>query len=204
MEIIKKNIQNIIMVVLICIIFTQRSCNSKSTSTIVIPPIKGTFKKITPKEIKPIIKFKDSIVYLDRVKYLDAPVDKELAKEYLKAKDSISKLNLYLSSIQVRKYKQTFSDKNIDITIDAETTGTLDKITPTYVFKHPREIEVAKNTVFAIYTGGSMNLSIPNIKPEFFANIGFQNKRGDIIIGGIGTNKTIQAIYVVRILNIKN
>jgi len=197
----------IIIIGLISMLFIQRSCNNKQTSvtTITVPSKTGTFEKVIPKPIPLTIEYKDSIVYKDKVISLTNPVDKKLAEDYLKAKDSITRLNLYISSIQIRKYKQVLSNKDIDLTIEAETTGTLNYLIPTYTIKE-RELKtpsIVKQTVFAAYIGGGISVATPTLKPEFFANAGFQNKRGDIILGGYGSNGTIEAKYILRILNIK-
>ncbi len=197
---IKGNLQNIIIAGLLCIIFVQRSCGDKKIIT--LPPKHNKFELVKPTEVKTDTIYKDSIVYKDKKVIVTKPVDKKLVQDYLKATDSISKLNLYVAAVEKKQYKHTFSDKYIDITIDAKTTGTLNLIAPTYTLK-PRDVEIAKSTVFAMYVGGSTTLELPNIKPEFFVNVGFQNKRGDILLGGLGSNKTIMVGYTFRLINIK-
>jgi hypothetical protein len=207
MEIIKNNIKLVIIVLLLGVIFVQRSCynNSKqkvqSTS---LPIIKGKFDKVKP--IPNVIDtvYLDSIVYKDKIVKVDRPVDKKLVEDYLKANDSITKLSLYVNSVQTNTYTKTFSDEKIDITVNAETTGTLNLLDLTYKSKDIKvDLPVIiKRTTFAAYAGGGLNVNLIDIKPEYFVNAGIQNKRGDIILGGFGSNKTIQATYVFRILNI--
>lgn len=207
MEIIKNNIKVIIIILLLGVIFIQRSCynNSKqkvqSTS---LPIIEGKFDKVKPIPNTIDTVYLDSIVYKDKVVKVDRPVDKKLVEDYLKAKDSIAKLNLYVTSVQTNSYTKTFSDDKIDITVNAETTGTLNWLDLKYKSKDIKvDLPViTKTTKFALYAGGGLNVNVVSIKPEYFVNAGIQNKRGDIILGGFGSNKTIQATYVFRILNI--
>lgn len=207
METVIKHIKIIIIVLLLGVIFVQRSCynNSKqkvqSTS---LPIIEGKFNKVKPIPNTIDTVYLDSIVYKDKVIKVNKPVDKKLVEDYLKAKDSITKLNLYVASVQTNTYTKTFSDDKIDITVNAETTGTLNRLDLKYKSKNIKvDLPVTvKKTAFALYAGGGLNVNIVDIKPEYFANIGIQNKRGDIILGGFGSNKTIQATYVFRILNI--
>lgn len=201
---IKSYYQSIIIIVLVTCLFVQRSCNNKNTSIIKVPSITGTFKKIIPIPIKYDTLYKDSIVYKDKVIKITNPVDVKLAESYLKAKDSIARLNLYISAIEIKRYKEVFDDSNVTITVDAETTGKLNWMKPSYVIKE-RDITIplkVKQTVFAAYLGGGMGIS-KTMTPSFTGNVGFQNKRGDIILGGYAVDGTVSATYIVRILNIK-
>lgn len=207
MEIIKNNIKVIIIILLLGVIFIQRSCYNNSKQKIQstnLPIIEGTFNKVKPIPNKIDTVYLDSIVYKNKIVKVDRPVDKKLVEDYLKAKDSIAKLKLYVNSVQTNTYTKTFSDDKIDITVNAETTGTLNWLDLKYKSKDIKvDLPViTKTTKFALYAGGSLNVNIVDIKPEYFVNAGVQNKRGDIILGGFGSNKTIQAGYVFRILNI--
>lgn len=203
---IKTNLTSIIIIGLISCLFIQRSCNNRTTGTEVIrlPSIADTFQKVTPTPIKYDTVYKDSIVYKDKVIKITNPINVELAESYLKAKDSITRLNLYISAIEIKRYKEVFDDSNVTITVDAETTGKLNWMKSSYVIKErvvTTPVKV-KQTVFAAYLGGGTGIS-KTMTPSFTGNVGFQNKRGDIILGGYAVDGTISATYIVRILNIK-
>jgi hypothetical protein len=202
-DIIKKHIQLIIIAFLICIIFIQRSC-TKSNTVVNLPSITDVFEKVIPIPIKYDTVYKDSVVYKDKVVKITNPVNVELAESYLKAKDSITRLNLYIAAIEIKRYKEVFDDSNVTITVDAETTGKLNWVKPSYVIKERKVILPVrvKQTVFAAYLGGGFGIS-KDITPSFTGNVGFQNKRGDIILGGYAVDGTVSATYIVRILNIK-
>ena len=200
---IKKYIQLIIIAVLTCIVFIQRS-STKSNSIVNLPPITGTFKKTIPTSVKYDTVYKDTIVYKDKIIKVTSPVNVELAESYLKAEDSLARLNLYISAIKIERYKEVFNDSNVTITVDAETTGKLNWMKPSYVIKE-RKVTLpvrVKQTVFAAYLGGGMGISRTMV-PAFTGNVGFQNKKGDIILGGYAVDGTISATYILRILNIK-
>lgn len=207
MENIKKYIYSIIIVLLLLTIFTQRSCSEDKKivyQKVIIPAKSGNFKTTKPKEItSPKIKY--VIQYKDRKVVTSAKVDTILAKEYLKANDSIEKLNLYLNSIKVRKYSQNFNNDDLDLTIDAEATGTLNYLKPKYTLKQ-REISVPikqKETSIAVYTGLELKTSLDASKTSLKGDLGIQNKKGDIYSVGYDTNKNVYIGYKIRLINIK-
>jgi hypothetical protein len=210
MEYIKKYGYSAIIVILLIIIFLQRSCNNKyddgtpKQKEVVVPAVKDSFKSVKPTIVK-LPPIHDTIIAKGDTIIVTEPLDKTLAKNYLQAKDSIGRLNLYLSSIQRRKYSQTFTDNNISITVDAEATGTINSIKPSYVIKE-RKVEapvVIKQTAYALYTGVEIHnnngLGVLGVK----ADLGVQNRRGDIYTIGYDTNNNIYLGYKIRLINIK-
>lgn len=210
MEYLKKYAYAIIIVFLLIVIFVQRSCSSKSDSTvsqtkeIVLPTIKDTFKSVKPKPIKPIV-IHDTLKVAGKTIILKEPLDKSLATNYILAKDSIARLNLYLASIKKNKYSETFTDENISITVNAESTGTIDYIKPNYIIKE-RTIDapvIVKQTVFAIYAGVELSAGKELGSLGVKGDIGIQSKKGDIYTIGYDTNNNVYVGYKLRLLNIK-
>ncbi len=195
----------IIGLLLFSLFIQNKKCKFSTTTKIVTVPAKdGVFVKNKPTEIKYDTILKDTIVYKDKKIIIDN-TDKKIVNDYLKAKDSIAKLNIVINSAKIRKYKDRLEDDNIIIDIESETTGTLNWIKPSYKIKEqklPVPI-ITKNTVFALYVGGgiSNNLQFNNFALE--GNLGIQNKKGDIISVGYDTQKNISLKYSVRLINIK-
>ena len=133
--------------------------------------------------------------------YLENPVDKELESEYLKAKDSLAKLELYLKAIQKRTYKDSLKDKNIKIEYIAETTGTLDNIKITY--KTFADTVKIKQPIFSLLGGLSLQSNTITLKTYPGLNIGFQNKKKDIFLLGVNTNQDVEVKYVKNIFTFK-
>ena len=95
-------------------------------------------------------------------------------------------------SIVLKKY-------NCDVSIYTETKGELLKIVPTVKVKQVK----VKETVFALYAGlevyNNLQLSNPGIK----ADIGIQNKKGDIFTGGYDMNQNIYIGFKKQLFNTK-
>jgi hypothetical protein len=129
--------------------------------------------------------------------YLSGKVDTVLVKEF---ENSDKKDSLYADAIRIRQYRQDFNDSIADVSIFAETQGELLKLAPTVKLK-TRLPE--KNTVFALYGGVDVfnSTSLDNFGVR--AQLGVQNKRGDIISAGYDTNNNVYLGYTVRILNIR-
>jgi len=205
----KKMVYPIIIIFLLFIIFIQRGCEdnklpSKEAKEIIIPAKKGSFTSVKPIKIHDTI-IKDSIVFKNKKIILTNPVDKKLVLQYLEAKDSISKLKILINSVKINKYSTKFNNEDIDLTIDTETTGTLNSIKPAYIIKEKKVDVPVKtlNSVFALYTGveiyNNKNLNNPGAKID----LGIQNKKGDIYSLGFDTNKNFFVGYKLRIINIK-
>jgi len=205
----KKIIYPIIIIVLLFVIFIQRSCNndklpSEEKKEVVIPAKKGSFNSAKPIKIHDTI-IKDSIIFKDKKILIENQLDKQLVIDYLKAKDSIKKLNLFMNAVKVNKYSTNFDNEDINLTIDSETTGTLNSVKPTYTIKERKaEVSIKKlESVFALYTGieiyNNKDLNNPGAKVD----LGIQNKKGDIYSLGFDTNKNFFIGYKLRIINIK-
>jgi len=146
---------------------------------------------------KPIIKWKDKEIIVEN------PLNTELVEQYVKAKDSIERLNLYLKSIQLNSFSSKFEDDNLLLNINGTVRGEVQEITPSYTIKK-REVEVkTKETVFRLLAGAEVGSSIIVPKLNFKANLMFQNRKGDIISGSYDTNQTVWLGYNKSIFNIK-
>lgn len=205
---IKKIIYPAIVVFLLLIIFIQRSCCNTSKGfekkkEIVIPEKKGSFPPVKLMKVYDTI-IKDSIVFKDRKINVINPLDKQMVIDYLKAKDSIERLNLFIKAVKINKYNQNFDNNDISLNIEAETTGTLNYVKPTYVIKEKKVSApiYIKQTKFALYTGfelyDSKNLNAPGVKID----LSVQNKKGDLYTAGYDSDKNIYIGYKLRLINI--
>jgi hypothetical protein len=194
---------------LVVIIFVQRSCSaqtSQSKQKVIVPEKVGEFK--TPIAIINSKRNKDSIVYRNKTVVTENPFNKKLAEDFIlsqKENDSLKALKLYLNAIEEREQTYIFDNKDTKLEIYTKTRGEILNIAPKYTIKEREETLITKNkeTVFALYAGAgiSNNTRLDNFAVE--ANIGIQNKSGDIISAGYDTQKNISIKYSRQIFKIK-
>lgn len=178
--------------------------SSNKTIEVNIPAKDGTFVKTKPIEIKYDTIIKDTIIFKDKKIIIDN-TDKTIVQNYLLAKDSIEKLNILINSAKIRNYKEIFDNEDISLTIDAETTGSLNWIKPSYIIKE-RKLDVPvidKKTVFALYAGAGIYNNTSFSNPGIKLDLGVQLKKGDILEGSYDTNKNIYISYKKQLINIR-
>ena len=148
---------------------------------------------------KPIIKWNEKEIKVEN------PINIKLAEQYVMAKDSIERLNLYLKSIRLNQFSKSFEDDNIKIDINGIVQGEVKEVTPNYTIKE-RKLEVpvqAKETTFRVLAGIEVgnNTALNDFKAK--ANLMFQNRKGNVLTASFDTNQTIWVGYNFSILNIK-
>lgn len=195
---------NIIFIGIIFIILMFKDCDGKvkDNGIIVTPPKVGGFDYYKPIELD-----SPNYIYItdkgDTINF-ENPLNQELKDKYElaeKENDSLKLKLMYFEAIQTRKYKQVFDNKDLTATVFANTTGTLDSLKLDYVIKSDT-IKI-KQPVFRLLGGLSFESNINTLKPAVGLNLGIQNKRGNIITGGINTNQDITIGYYHNILTIK-
>lgn len=193
----KKLIQPVVILILLVVIFTQRSCSKPDViyKTKLVKQFDTIYK---PLEIKSKVVTKYKNIKGDIV-YLPGKIDTLEVKVFEKSTDTV-KTQLFIEATKIRQYKQQFNDSLADISIFAETKGELLKLAPKITIK-TRLPE--KKTVFALYTGGGLYLN-NNFDLGYKLDLKFQNKKGDLIGGSYDPiNKVIFTEYNFKILNIK-
>lgn len=151
---------------------------------------------------KPLIQFKDSLIYKDSLIVTENPFNKELADKYINLESETKRLKEYIKSIEVRKYKVPFENDTIKIVGDVEVQGELKSLKYNWtikerVFDTPVDV---KKTTMNLLMGGSVSNSIELDKFNFNANLGLQRKNGDLIITSYGIfDKSIQVGYLVNL-----
>lgn len=198
---IKKYFWQILVIVLVFIIFVQRSYNKDKIkdNIIIVPEKKGSFEFKNPTYIK-VPEF--NYTQLDGTKVtIENPINIELAEKYQRETDSLKRKLMYYDAIQIHKYSDTLKDKNIQIDYFAETTGTLDNIKINYkIFSDTLKI---KQPVFSLLGGLSLQSNTLTLKTYPGLNIGFQNKKKDIFLLGVNTNQDVEVKYIKNIFTIK-
>jgi hypothetical protein len=207
-EFIHKAILYFTIAILVVSLFTMRSCSAQtkqgvSTQKVIVPEKKGEFHK--PVAILNGKTKKDSVVYKDKIITTENPVNKELYKKYAEAKDSLDQVKMYLEAIEEREQTQVFDNKDVKIEVYTKTRGQLLELKPKYTIKEREEqVQVKqKESVFAVHTGLVIETSTSLNKLVPKAQLGLQNKRGDILSLYYSTDKSIGVGYTFRIINIK-
>lgn len=196
--------------VLLFVALWFRGCEATPTpvtAKVIVPEVKGKFAPIKPNHTnvkgpekdqeKPVIQWKDKIITIEN------PLNIDLANKYIMAKDSIERLNLYLKSIELKKFSSHFDDEFLTLNIDGIVQGEVQEITPSYTIKK-REIQVKpKETVFRVLGGLEVgnNVNLDNFAVK--GNLLFQNKKGNLFSGSFDTNQTIWIGYNASIFSIK-
>lgn len=206
-----KPLKNVLYVIsaffIMFLISVVKQCSEdkeKVSATIKIPEKTGVFEKATDTIYTE--KIKDSIVYTKgKTLYTENPINKQLAEDYLKATDSIKKLQLYLNAIQEKDGTYVYDNNDVKLEIYAKTRGDLLELKPKYTVK-PTEAKVdvpVKQTVFAMYGGVevSNNTNLNNFGVK--ADLGIQNKKGTIFTVGADTRSNYYVGVKVKILDIK-
>jgi len=193
----KKLIQPVIILMLLIIIFLQRSCYSDNIKykTKLVKQFDTIYKPVELPS-KTITKYKN---IKGDIVYLPGKVDTIEIKVFEKAEDS-TKIKMFADATKIRQYKNDFNDSIADVSIFTETKGELIKIAPTITIK-ARLPE--KKTMFALYGGGGLYLY--NLqKPSYKLNVRFQNKKGDLFSGSYDPlTKSGFIDYDLRFINIK-
>jgi hypothetical protein len=192
----KKLILPFIILMLLIIIFLQRSCDNKTVYKTKLVKQFDTIYKPVELPSKIITKYKN---IKGDIVYLPGKVDTVEVKVFEKAEDS-TKIKMFADATKIRQYKNDFNDSIADVSIFTETKGELLKIAPKITIK-ARLPE--KKTVFALYTGGGLYLK-NNFDLGYKLDVKFQNKKGDLFGGSYDPiNKVIFAEYNIRLINIK-
>jgi hypothetical protein len=196
------------ILILLVALFTMKSCSAQSAKgtavqKVIVPEKKGDFSR--PVAIIQGKRKKDSVVYKNSVITTENPINKELYKKYIETKDSLGRVKIYLDAIEEREQTQIFDNKDVKIEVYTKTRGQLLELKPKYTIKEREEqVQVKqKQSVFAVYTGLAVEASTSLNKLVPKAQLGLQNKRGDVLSLYYSTDKSVGIGYTFRIINIK-
>lgn len=125
-----------------------------------------------------------------------------LKRAYIDA-DSLKRELMYLKSIQLSEFYQDFDNDTINLLVKGIVQGEIKTLQPFYTIKSYNIPIKQKEVKFRVLAGFSVGNNINFNDPLFTANIGFQNKKGNIIIGGFDTQKRITIAYYKTLFQIK-
>jgi len=201
----------ILLLISISLNFIQRGCSSSNnisiptTIKIKTPEIKGDIEKSKTVVIPTP---KNEIVYKDKQVIVDNPITKKLLESYIKENDSLKRLKMYGEAVTEREQVNIFENDDLKASVKSKTQGKLlDILLTDYTIKSkelPITLPPSKNSVFVVYSGGGIYYNQDNQKLGYKVDLGFQNKKGDILdVGYDPLNKTVFLEYKLRIINIK-
>lgn len=200
-------------VLLIIVLLLMKTCRPEPTIiTVEIPEKKGEFdgKKPEHTEITPKTIHEKEYVYRNGKKvYIENPLNEQLLNEneqlkrdFEKANDSIRSL-LYEKSIAISKFSSKFEDKNIILDINGLVRGEVQEVTPNYTIKKQTISVPVKQTVFRLLGGVEAGNTMQLDQLSFKANVGFQNKSGDVLNIGYDTQNVIWVGFSKSLFEIK-
>lgn len=178
------------------VLFFMRGC--KSGHTIQIAK-KGIFKTDTIIKNVPIKGETKIVKGKTVIFYKNTEINKELALEnynlqiaYINAKDSLEKEKLYKSVISLKSFKHPFENDNFKAIASGIVQGELKSLQLDYEIKKMPIKEVKLRLLGGI-----------NINPDVVGlNLGFQNRKGNILIIGYDSKKRINLEYKQTIFKI--
>lgn len=209
----------IIGLILIGIFFGCPREKVPATVEVTIPATTGKIKAVKPKQ-ESITKanVKNNPIYVNLSKkereFFQFQLDSLLSltnayeKEFIYS-DSVKKNNLYKEAIQLKSFNQPFENDKIKINASGLVRGTIESIGFDYEIKEQKinvEIPRQKETYLRVLVGGGFGMNKELNQPVWKANLGFQNKKGNIIRGSfqkIGSQDYYLAEYDFSILNWK-
>jgi hypothetical protein len=172
---------------------------------VIVPEVKGVFKPKKPEH--------KALIETDTV-FKNNPINKKLIAEneklkadFAKANDSIKQLS-FNKAIELKTFNSDFEDEFVKITIDGIVQGEVKKFKPSYTIKE-RELTVSvkqKETVLRVLAGGSLGFNKAMNKAVYGFDLGFQNRKGNIITAEylkVGTSEFALIGFKKSILTVK-
>lgn len=199
----RERILYVIIAGLVIALLTMIKCEGDNASTkttvkqvpYTIPAQGGIFDKPTNQSEIPSAG-KDSIVFYDKLIYIESPVNKETVEKYKSAQNEIDRLNILLDGIRQREYISNFEDNFISIQAKTKVEGQLKDLQLSYNLK-PREVLVPETTIektiiqkdnFGWLAGGGVKQNLETQDLNYEVNAGI--RLGKIsILGSANTRK---------------
>lgn len=215
----KKMNSTLILSVIIAILFLLlwfKGCGSSEPTTVevTIPEVKGSFEAVKPKhslvqELSTEPKNLSTGVQKGNDEFLQSEINR-LLKEYNSLNDAFARAN---DSLQQEIYKRTIAPKLFSHTFDTDTinatvkgivaNGEVDKLKLDYTIKL-KTIDVKVPQVkFRLLGGVEVGATKEFDKFNTKVNLGFQNKKGDVISVSADTDKRFYLGYSFAIFSIK-
>ena len=182
--------------------------------TIQTKEVKGKFEAVKPIQ-KPVVqnsstepKYRSS----NNDEFIQSQINQLIAENkalqefYNQASDSLKKA-LYNKAIEIKSFSQTFEDDKLKATSSGFVRGEIQNLKLDYTIK-PQTIELPKQkeTFIRVLAGAGVGLNKELNQFVWKANLGLQNKKGNIIRASaqrIGAQQYYLAEYDISILNWK-
>ena len=128
----------------------------------------------------------------------------ELLQDDFAYQDSVKQADSYRVATELKSFKSLFEDDNLKLSINGIIgANQVKEITPTYTIKS-KTLDVPKKvTTFRLLTGGGIENSLQFDKAAFHAGLGFQNKKGNVLIGSFNTQNVVSFSYYHSLFQIK-
>lgn len=203
------------VVLVLCIILLWHSCKGSAVpgvaKTIKTKEVKGKFEAVKPKQ-EPIVEYvKGKTIYKTNPedKFLQGQIDaliaenKVLQQYYNEASDSL-KQALYNKAIEIKSFNQDFEDDKLKITTSGLVRGEIQSIKSDYTIK-PQTIELPqeKEVVFRLLGGVEYGNNITLSNSILKANLGFQNRKGNVVRVSADNFRNVYVAYDFSIFKIK-
>lgn len=172
-----------------------RGCSSNKdlpkTTKVIVPAVSGTFESSKP-ESKPLEIKQTPIaeVKKDGLVYVENPLNKKLLAENEKLKREFSELKndtlkqqVYNKAIGLNSFSSRYEDKYMVLVINGIVRGEVQEITPSYTLKERDADAIVKQTYLRVLAGGSIGFNRDFNQFIYKLDVGFQNRKGDIISG---------------------
>lgn len=191
----------IVICLLISTIIIMCCSGENQKDTITIPEKVGKLEDKLPKEQLSdsifVYKLRDTIIKYNR------PIDTVYITEYLKA-DPIVRTEKYIEAVAKRTYKNVVEDSLLKLDYTANTEGKLLNIKFDYTIK-PLIVKLPKpkESVFTLYGGAGLKTTTDLNELTPVGIIGIQNKKGTIIYGQYGSDKSVQVGAMIKVFDIK-
>lgn len=212
----KNKISSIIIAILLAVIWFkgcskfQNGTNSQSNNhQIKIPEIKGKFKPktdiptilIDTQYLDKLVKVQDLKLISDITKLYNE--NQKLQNDFLKETDSLKRIIMFNKATKLSEFYKEFENDTINILIKGIVQGEVKQIQPFYTIKERKQSISIPEVKFRLLAGGSVGNTLDFQNPLFSAGIGFQNKKGSILLGSFDTEKRISIGYYQSIFSIK-
>jgi hypothetical protein len=169
--------------------------------------------KIQTKEVKGKTIIKNNIVHVPITKkvrdtfgtgFYVNQIDKlfeenqQMQLEFMKM-DSVAKIQAYNKAIEIKAFKQQFSDNYIDAYVSGNVAGEVKEMRFDYTIKAQTISVDAPKPKNHLYLGVNVANNLQLNKPLFSAGLGLQNKKGNILNFSFDTEKRIGIGYYKKL-----
>ena len=198
--------------ILLVILFFKGCSGDTETkpATIKIPAISGKFESVKPTHEV----IRDTILIGQKLskpndEYLQRQINelilenKALQQFYNEASDSL-KTTLFNKAIELKSFSHTFDNDTLKATASGIVRGEVQSIKLDYTIK-PQTIELPseKETIFRLLAGLEYGNNISLSNSIFKANLGVQNRKGNVIHASVDNLKNVYIGYNISLFSIK-